>query len=233
MKNKTAPQPGFYGKEDFIAVTVSQYGEPFMEFDRLLNELKGFKDRYPEKRIDLQTNGTLITEKRWKKIEKFVDIVMISINAGERDKHCLISGADTFQNLLRGIEILGGSDVFSIGRFVYLPGINDEQIVKVAELLKSFGIDQMMIHQNVNYRENEKYLEELGYDKTRSEELAELLLKVDSARRETDLDITIQGCSLAYLRLLPAEALAYVVKNSDSEYPVIKRRGYFEGKCAI
>lgn len=57
---------------------------------------------------------------------------MISLNAADREKHRRIANADTFEQVVNALKIVGeDKSVRSVVRTVFMPGINDEDIPKL------------------------------------------------------------------------------------------------------
>ncbi|MHC1579625.1 MAG: radical SAM protein, partial [Candidatus Alkanophagales archaeon] len=202
-----APREGYYGDEDPKAITISQYGEPLLVGVRRVTAIiRGLRRRFGDVRIDLQTNGTLLDEKSFSELEPLVDIVMVSMSAATPQTYARITGAgaEEFRAALRALELAGRSgDVLGVARAVYCPGINDGELPRLAALLESSGVDELMIQPCTVYAANEERLRAAGFDFERSSMIFEVLEVASACKRAApSLRITISGCILATLRRL-------------------------------
>ncbi len=220
VKLGKAPKPGYYGWENPKAITVSQYGEPLIS-PRIVEVNKMLRERFPEARLDLQTNGSLLTEELWEKLD--FDLVMISLDASTREGHFKITGRDTFENVVNALRIVGQDKrVRSVVRTIFMPGINDDDIPKIAELAASLGIDEMMLQPLTIHRLNEERLRKAGLDFDRAESVRELLKAAMEAKKY--IDVRIRGCLLVQLKKMDALTLYNVYKVSRDVAPLVKRR---------
>lgn len=220
VKLGKAPKPGYYGWENPRAITISQYGEPLLS-PRIVEVNKMLRKRFPEARLDLQTNGSLLTEKLWQKLD--FDLVMISLDAASREKHKIITNADTFDNVVNALRIVGADkSVRSIVRTIFMPGINDEDIPKIAELAASLGVDEMMLQPLTIHKLNEERLRKAGLDFERAESVRELLKVAMEAKKY--IDVRISGCLLVQLKKMDALTLYNVYKVSREVAPLVKRK---------
>ena len=220
VKLGSAPKPGYYGWENPKAITVSQYGEPLLS-PKIVEINRMLRRRFPEARLDLQTNGSLLTEELWQKLD--FDLVMISLDAASREKHRMITNADTFDRVVRALKIVGADkSVRSIVRTIFMPGINDGEIPKIAELAASLGIDEMMLQPLTVHRLNEERLRRAGLDFERAESVRELLRAAAEAKKY--IDVRIRGCLLVQLKKMDALTLYNVYKVSRDVAPLVKRR---------
>lgn len=220
VKLGKAPKPGYYGWENPRAITISQYGEPLLS-PRIVEVNKMLRRRFPEARLDLQTNGSLLTEGLWQKLD--FDIVMISLDAASREKHKMITNADTFDNVVNALRIVGADkSVRSIVRTIFMPGINDEDIPKIAELAASFEVDEMMLQPLTVHKLNEERLRKAGLDFERAESIRELLKVAMGAKKY--IDVRISGCLLVQLKKMDALTLYNIYKISKEISPLVKRK---------
>ncbi|WP_297507714.1 radical SAM protein [Thermococcus sp.] len=219
VKLGKAPKPGYYGWDNPKAITVSQYGEPLLS-PRIVEVNKMLRERFPNARLDLQTNGSLLTEELWKKLD--FDIVMISLDAASREKHLEITNADTFEAVVNALRIVGrDKSVRSVVRTIFMPGINDEDIPKIAELASSLGVDEMHLQPLTIHELNVERLRKAGLDFERAESVRDLL-KVSMRARE-HIDVRISGCLLAQLKRMDALTLFSVKRVAREVAPVVKR----------
>ncbi len=184
VKLGKVPKPGYYGWEDPYAITVSQYGEPPLLSPRIVEVNRMLRERFPKARLDLQTNGSLLTEELWEKLD--FDLVMISLDAASREKHLKITNADTFDAVVNALRIVGkDKSVRSAVRTIFMPGINDEDIPRIAELAASLGVDEMMLQPLTIHELNVERLGKAGLDFERAESIREYLKAAMGGRRNT------------------------------------------------
>jgi MoaA/NifB/PqqE/SkfB family radical SAM enzyme len=219
VKLGKAPKPGYYGWDNPKAITVSQYGEPLMS-SRIVEVNKMLRKKFPNARLDLQTNGSLLTEELWAKLD--FDLVMISLDAASKKKHKMITNANTFEKVVNALRIVGqDKSVRSIVRTIFMPGINDKEIARIAELASSLGIDEMMLQPLTIHKMNEERLRRAGLDFERAESVRELLKVAIEAKKY--IDVRIRGCLLAQLKRMDALTLYNVYKVSRDVAPLVKR----------
>jgi MoaA/NifB/PqqE/SkfB family radical SAM enzyme len=219
VKLGKAPRPGYYGWDNPKAITVSQYGEPLLS-PRIVEVNRLLRERFPNARLDLQTNGSLLTEELWEKLD--FDIVMISLDAASREKHFKITNADTFERVVNALRIVGrDKSVRSVVRTIFMPGINDEDIPKIAELASSLGIDEMHLQPLTIHELNVERLRKAGLDFERTESVRELLKVAMEAKKY--IDVRISGCLLALLKRMDPITLFSVRRVAREVAPVVKR----------
>ncbi|ACJ17251.1 conserved hypothetical protein [Thermococcus onnurineus NA1] len=220
VKLGKAPKPGYYGWENPKAITVSQYGEPLFS-PRIVEVNRMLRERFPEARLDLQTNGSLLTEELWQKLD--FDLVMISLDAATREKHLAITNADTFDNVVNALRIVGrDKSVRSIVRTIFMPGINDEDIPKIAELAASLGVDEMMLQPLTVHELNVERLRKAGLDFERAESIREYLKAAMKAKEY--IDVRISGCQLAIYRTMDPLTLFSARRIARDVAPLVKRK---------
>ncbi|MCS7145012.1 MAG: radical SAM protein, partial [Archaeoglobaceae archaeon] len=96
-KAKGLPKPGYYGDMNPKAITISQFGEPLLAGEKeVIRIAKALREIFGEIRLDLQTNGVLLTPKI---CEEF-DIIMISLDAGSREGYKRITKKDFFERVV-------------------------------------------------------------------------------------------------------------------------------------
>lgn len=219
VKLGNALKSGYYGWDNPKAITVSQYGEPLMS-SRIVEVNRMLRKRFPDARLDLQTNGSLLTEELWARLD--FDLVMISLDAASKEKHRVITNANTFEKVVNALRIVGGDkSVRSIVRTIFMPGINDEEIPRIAELASSLGIDEMMLQPLTIHKMNEERLRKAGLDFERCESVRELLKVAVEAKKY--IDVRIRGCLLAQLKRMDASTLYSVYRVSRDVAPLVKR----------
>ncbi|AIF70416.1 cofactor synthesis protein [Palaeococcus pacificus DY20341] len=219
VKLGKAPKPGYYGWDNPKAITVSQYGEPLMS-PKIVEVNKMLRERFPDARLDLQTNGSLLTEELWAKLD--FDLVMISLDAASREKHLKITNADTFDDVVNALRIVGrDKSVRSIVRTIFMPGINDEDIPKIAELAASLGIDEMMLQPLTVHYHNHIKLDNAGLDFERAESIADYLKAAMEAKKF--IDVRISGCQLVQYKKMDALTLWGAKRVARDVAPIVKR----------
>lgn len=219
VKLGKAPKPGYYGWDNPRAITVSQYGEPLMS-PKIVEINKFLRKRFPEARLDLQTNGSLLTRELWEKLD--FDLVMISLDAASREKHLKITNADTFNAVVNALRIVGGSkSARPVVRTIFMPGINDGDIPKIAELAYSLGIDEMMLQPLTIHELNVERLRKTGLDFDRAESVREFLKAAMEAKRY--IDVRISGCQLVLYQKMNHLALFSARRIARDVVPLVKR----------
>ena len=219
LKLGKAPKPGYYGWKNPRAITVSQYGEPLMS-PRIVEVNRMLRERFPEARLDLQTNGSLLTEKLWRKLD--FDLVMISLDAASREKHIKITNADTFESVVNALKIVGeDKSVRSVVRTIFMPGINDGDIPRIAELAASLGVDEMMLQPLTIHELNVERLKKAGLDFERAESIREYLKVAMEAKKF--IDVRISGCQLAVYRTMDPLTLFSARRVARDVVPAMKR----------
>ncbi len=183
----TAPKPGYYGDEDPKAITISQYGEPLLAgVETVARVIEGLRERFGDVRIDLQTNGTY----DFTPLDGLIDIAMVSLDVASPETYKTITGVDAFDRVVENLERALDMDCVLTVRSVYLPGINDSELVKLAEMLGEMGVDEHFIQPCSVYDVGN--LERLGFDLNRSESLYDYLEMV--SRCGEFVNAVIPGC---------------------------------------
>jgi len=219
LKLGKAPKPGYYGWENPYAITISQYGEPLIS-PRIVEVNRMLRKRFPNARLDLQTNGSLLTEELWEKLD--FDLVMISLDAASKEKHKIITNANTFDNVVNALKIVGADDsVRSIVRTIFMPGINDEDIPKIAELAASLGVDEMMLQPLTIHELNEERLRKAGLEFERAESIREYLKATMEAKKY--IDVRISGCQLTIYKTMDPLILFSARRIGRDVAPIVKR----------
>jgi len=219
LKLGKAPKPGYYGWENPYAITISQYGEPLIS-PRIVEVNRMLRKRFPNARLDLQTNGSLLTEELWEKLD--FDLVMISLDAASKEKHKIITNANTFDNVVNALKIVGADDsVRSIVRTIFMPGINDEDIPKIAELAASLGVDEMMLQPLTIHELNEERLRKAGLEFERAESIREYLKATMEVKKY--IDVRISGCQLTIYKTMDPLILFSARRIGRDVAPIVKR----------
>ncbi len=217
-------KPGYYGDLNAKAVTISQFGEPFVAgSDEVVRVIRGLRDVLGDVRIDIQTNGTLMDPE---KVKGEADIVMISLDAAESRKYAEITKANFFDKVVENIGKLAG-DVRTVVRTVYIPGVNDSEISGIARIAAEHDCELFLQPLSV-YRENVELLRMLDMDGVESVgEYIEAAFHVSSI-----CDVRIPGCILLNLRRLLREyeigEVMLLRRNVFGNMPEIRREWRFE-----
>ena len=223
-----APKPGYYGDFAPKAITISQFGEPLLaginEVERIA---KGLKEMFPDARLDLQTNGILLDEKAIKRLENYFDIAMVSLNAVSKKRYIEITGFDGFDILIENLKALKFSSIKGIIRTIYMPGINDEDVFKIAELSNSLEMEMFLQPLSVY---NAELLEKHGLDMERTESLIEFIEISEKLKEITDL--RIPGCIVVNIKKVIKEygrdCLRFIRRNAIANVPEIRREWRFK-----
>ena len=224
VKKGKAPEPGYYGDFAPKAITISQFGEPlFAGVDEVERVARKLKDFFPEARLDLQTNGIFLDEKAVRRLEKFFDLAMVSLNSASREGYYKLTNFDGFEIVKRNLIALKDSSIKGIVRTIYMPGINDRDVFKIAELSNSLGMEMFLQPLSVYDR---KTMEEHGLDMERTESLIEFLEVSEKLGEITDL--RIPRCIIVNVRRITKEygreCLKFIRRNAIANVPEIRRK---------
>lgn len=228
LKKGKAPQPGYYGDtEDVRSITLSQYGEPLVagidEVERIARELKNM---FPQARLDLQTNGILLNEKAIKRLEKYFELAMVSLDVSSKEKYARITGFDGFDILMENLRALSKSAIKGVIRTIYMPGINDRDVFELAELANSLNMEMFLQPLSVYDKE---LMESHGLDMERTESLVEFLEVTERLRKIAD--VRIPGCFIVNVKRIERdfgrEYLSLIRRNALANVPEINRERKF------
>ena len=219
----TSPRPGYYGDMDPKAITISQYGEPFVAGNRrVLEVIRKLREIFGEVRIDIQTNGTLMNVEE---IGSEADIIMISLDASSKEKYAEITGVDALDTVLENVS-KSVKHATTVIRTVFMPGLNDSELKGIAEIASS--ADELFLQPLSIYRENRELLSRI--DVERAESIGEFL-KAAYTLSET-ANVVIPGCILLNIRILlkdyEMEEIMLMRRNAFGNVPVIRRDWRFE-----
>ncbi len=228
LKKGKAPMPGYYGDtEDVRSITLSQYGEPLVagidEVERVARELK---DMFPQARLDLQTNGILLNERAIKRLEKYFELAMVSLDVSSKEKYARITGFDGFDILMDNLKALSSSSIRGVIRTIYMPGINDKDVFELAELANRLNMEVFLQPLSVYDKE---LMESHGLDMERTEDIVEFLGVAERLREIAD--VRIPGCFIVNVRRIERdfgrEYLKLIRRNALAEVPEMKRERKF------
>ena len=228
LRKGKAPKPGYYGDtENVRSITLSQYGEPLVAgIDEVERVARKLKDMFSSARLDLQTNGILLTEKAIKRLEKYFELAMVSLDVSSGEKYARITGFDGFNILMRNLKALSDSSIRGVIRTIYMPGINDRDVFELAEFANRLNMEVFLQPLSVYDRD---LMESHGLDMERTEDIVEFLRVAEMLREITD--VRIPGCFIINLRKIEKELgreyLSMVKRNALAEVPEMKRERKF------
>ncbi len=117
-------------------------GEPLLNTAFLLEFLPEFRDKFPETKIYLETNGTLFEE--LKKIIDYTDIISMDLKLKSS------TGSEfLYEQHKKFIEIALNNNKEIFAKAVITDKISDEEIKEIAGLLNSFGVEVPLVLQPV------------------------------------------------------------------------------------
>ncbi len=222
-KAKSLPEPGYYGDESPEAVTVSQYGEPtLIGLEKLEKLFYLLRKRFKGVRIDLQTNGTLLTR------PVKADIVMVSLSSSTEEGYARLTGRNEFRSAVRAVELSSSEGVRTIVRTVFLPGMNSGEIEDIARIAESMEVEHMIqpcsIHPGLKER-----LEKAGYS-FENDTLYDYLNAAEKAK-STGADVRLPGCLLRIIRGMleqfDFEDVVFLKRSFAERPPEIRREWKF------
>ena len=125
-------------------------------------------------------------------MDGLINIAMISLDTSNAESYEVITGSNKFNDVINNIEKAVNMDCTVTVRSVFLPGINDEELVKLAEMLGEMGVDEHFVQPCSVYNECLKDLQKLGFDLEKSESLYDYLRIV--YRCSEFVETVIPGC---------------------------------------
>lgn len=106
--NKMADDVIFPLLQNADRVRITASGDPFgsAHFQYILRNLD--KAKNPKLRLDIQTNGVLLTEKLWDKLslEGRVDNLMVSVDATQKETYDIVRRGGDFETLLENLSFM-------------------------------------------------------------------------------------------------------------------------------
>ncbi len=223
VMRKSAPKPGYYGTMQPKAITISQYGEPFVVgTEKVVGVIRELRRRFGEVRIDVQTNGTLIDPET---LGNNPDIVMISLDAGSRENYRRITGGDFFEKVVENIRVMSDF-TYTVVRTIFMPGINDSELEKIAEIASD--ADELFLQPLSIYRENRELIEHVNIEAVES--MGEYLKAVQRASEISE--VRIPGCLLLSLRKFVekygSDTIMFLRRRVFGEVPTLQREWQFK-----
>ncbi|MFN3384360.1 MAG: radical SAM protein [Archaeoglobaceae archaeon] len=221
VAKKKPIKPGYYGEMNPKAITISQFGEPLVVGEKeIIRIARALRDLFGNVRLDLQTNGVLLTPKI---CEEF-DLVMISLDAGSRENYRKITKRDFFERVLGNIK-MSANTTYTIVRTVFMPGVNDFELEKIAEI--AAHTKELFLQPISIYKENLELLEKI--DVERVESIGEFLRVAEELKEIAD--VRIPGCFLLNLKKVlnhfSFEEVLAMRRNAFAEFPEIRRNWRF------
>lgn len=222
IAKKKPIKPGYYGDMDPKAITISQFGEPLIAGEgEVLRIARALREIFGNVRLDLQTNGVLLTPKI---CEEF-DLVMISLDAGEKESYARITKRNFFARVVENIR-MSSEITYTIVRTVFMPGVNDLELKKIAEIANC--AEELFIQPLSIYAENRELLREIDLERTES--IGEFLKVAENLSEITE--VRIPGCFLFNLKKaiekFSFEEILMLRRNAFADFPEIRRDWRFK-----
>ncbi|OYT35247.1 radical SAM protein [Archaeoglobales archaeon ex4484_92] len=216
-----APKPGYYGNLKPKVITISQFGEPFsVGEEKVALTIDKLREIFGEVRIDLQTNGTYDLGL----MDGRADIILVSLNAASSESFQKITRRDMFNEVIKNIK-RASEFCYTIVRSIYMPGLNDHEIRKIAEI--GSIADEFFLQPLTIYEENHELLKYV--DVGRVESIYEYLSAVYELSE--NVNVRIPGCLLLNLRQFARNydlsKIIYIKRNAFGKIPRIKRKWRF------
>jgi len=125
-----------------IEAHIDGQGEPFI-YPYMIDLIKRLKDIADI--VSVQTNGTLLDEKKISELEGYLDRINLSINSLDAKKAKLLAGrADYDVDHVKSIaKEIADSEIDLLIAPVWIPKYNDEDIMEILEFGKRIGAGRM------------------------------------------------------------------------------------------
>jgi len=114
-------------------------GEPLLRKD--IFELLKYAKSKNFKEIRLNTNGLLIDEKIAKELEKYVDNILIALNAYSKEKEQEITKVDSFNKRIKALSLLKQTKIKIIRSGTIALKENIENFDKIYQIVKELNLD--------------------------------------------------------------------------------------------
>jgi len=128
-------------KDVTLEANIDSSGEP-MAYPKIIELVSGLKRTKGIRRISMQTNGMLFTKDKVKKLEKAgLDQINLSIESLDEKKAKELSGTSSYslKKVLDIAELISLSRIQLLLAPVWIPKVNDEDIVGIINLAKGLG----------------------------------------------------------------------------------------------
>jgi hypothetical protein len=126
-------------KGDGIEAHIDGQGEPLLYpyMTELLEQLNRIKEIST---ISMQTNGILLSERKFEAIEPFITRINLSISSLREEKSSMLAGIRyPVERVKRVAEMIANSRVDLLIAPVWVPGINDEDIEEIIRFALDVG----------------------------------------------------------------------------------------------
>ena len=90
-------------EKEFETMIMAFQNEPLLD-NRIINFAKIFKDKMPNKNLELVTNGSLLTKDIIPDVYKYFDMVHISLNAFNKETHRVVSNTENFDKIVANLK---------------------------------------------------------------------------------------------------------------------------------
>lgn len=119
-------------------------GEPLVR-DNVISMIKKIKDIPEIQQLTLTTNGVLLDRYIGEIDNSFIDGINVSLDTLDREKYNKITGRDNFDKVWNGINRLIDKGISTKINCVPLSGVNDNELLDIAELAVKFPVDVRFI----------------------------------------------------------------------------------------
>lgn len=121
-----------------IEAHIDGQGEPFV-YPYIVDLVKRLKDLADV--VSVQTNGTLIDEKKIEELEGYLDRINLSINSLDSEKAKLLSGRKDYdlEHIKSIAKEIADSEIDLLIAPVWIPGYNDKDILELIDFGKKIG----------------------------------------------------------------------------------------------
>jgi radical SAM protein with 4Fe4S-binding SPASM domain len=131
-------------------------------------------EKYPDLRLELRTNGILLTPKKWASISNThyaIDQIIISVDAATKSTYEFVRGKG-FDKLISNLEFLGKikeTTGFRLELWFVMQAANYREIPDFARLGKRIGADKVLFTRLQNWGTYDNFAQENVFDKNHPE----------------------------------------------------------------
>ena len=144
----------FFKQTNRLIITGA--GEPFTSivYQNLFNKIK--REEYPNIKITLRTNGTLLSPENWQKIKGIhyaIDRISISVDAATKKTYQTLRRGGNFKDLVNNIKYLASIKNkynFKIRLNFVIQEENYREMVKFVKLAKKYNCDRVVFTKLLN-----------------------------------------------------------------------------------
>ncbi len=90
-------------EKEFGTLIMAFQNEPLLD-NRTIEFAKTFKNKMPNKNLELVTNGRLLTKDILPDLYKYFDTIHISLNAFSKETHKIVSNTESFDTIMENIK---------------------------------------------------------------------------------------------------------------------------------